>query len=159
MRFPTVIIISLLFLILVCIGFLVRARWHNHLLKEDAENFAVQAGRMQAQRNFSRGRYILYEFRLYKGNYETDSGRIPLDGDVKPTGRTQGPYEIWYWVIDTGWSRDHQALQQAHVNAYNEQMHQFFEQPHLFDTNGLPAGFSNAGRKNTNGPSQGALTR
>src|SRR5262245_28215850 len=122
MRVSTVIIISLILVLLVSFGFLGRSHWHNYILKEDARNFAVQAGRMQAQRNFSRGRYILYETRLYTGNYETDSGKIPMDGDVKPTGQNDGPYEIWIWIISEGWTRDHQELQKSHVDAYNEQM-------------------------------------
>jgi hypothetical protein len=138
MRTPRVsilIIIGQFILLLACLGFLALALWHNYFLKVRAKEFAAEAGFAMATSNFSHGNFYLYEVKLYKFNAD-DSGIVPTDGTTEASGRRNGQFQIYYFLVDQDWPKMHQEIQQAYVDAYNQRMRQFFEHPEWFDKNG-----------------------
>jgi hypothetical protein len=133
-RISNLIILGQFVLLLISLGFLGYALVNNYCLKSEAKRYATTAGLEQAMRNFSRGDYYLYETKLYKFS---DEGRVPTDGDIEPTGKTDGQFRIYYFLVgQEGWEKGHQEIQQAYVDAYNERMRLFFEHPEWFDKSG-----------------------
>ena len=134
-RVSTSIIIGQFILLLVCLGFLALTLWHNYFLKVRAEDFAAQAGSAMAINNFSRGNICLYEIKLFKFD-ANDSGTVPTDSTTEASGRMDGQFQIYSFLVDQNWPKVHQEIQQAFVDAYNQRMHHFFEHPEWFDKNG-----------------------
>jgi len=133
-RISTLIIAGQFILLLISLGFLGYALVNNYCLKSEAKRYAATAGLEQAIRNFSRDDYYLYEIKLLKFS---DEGPVPTDGDIEPTGKTDGQFRVYYFLVDQeGWEKGHQEIQQAYIDGYNQRMHLFFEHPEWFDKNG-----------------------
>jgi len=107
----------------------------NYCLKLEAKQFAASAGFEQATRNFVRGHIWLYEIKRFKFGAD-DSGTVPSNGDIKFSDKTEGRFQIFYYLVDEGFPKGHLEIQQAYVDGYNEHMHQFFDHPEWFDKNG-----------------------
>jgi hypothetical protein len=135
LRISTLFIIGQFILLLVCVVFLGITLWHKYFLKIRAKEFAAEAGFADATHNFSRGKFYLYEVKLYKFDAD-DSGTVPTDGIIEPAGKTDGQFQIYYFLVNQNWPKVHQEIQQAFVDAYNQHMHQLFLHPEWFDKNG-----------------------
>ena len=133
-RLTTITIVGQFVLLLICLGVLAYALFDIYCLKLEAKRYAITVGLEQARRNFSRGEFWLYETKLFKFS---DEGTVPTDGDIKPAGKTDGPFQIYYFLVSQdGFERGHIEIQQAYVDAYNERMHLLFSHPEWFDKNG-----------------------
>jgi hypothetical protein len=121
----------------MCLGFLGYALIDNYFLKSEAKRYATTAGFDQATRNFLRGDYCLYEVKPFKFDFnDKDSGTVPTDGAIESADKMDGQFRIYYFLVDQGFPKGHQEIQQAFVDGHNQHMHQFFEHPEWFDKNG-----------------------
>ena len=134
-RVSTLIIIVQFILLLVCLIFLGRELIDNWVLKLRARELATEAGFAVATRNFLRGNFCLYEFRLFKFDAD-DSGTVPTDGTTEPSGKMDGQFQVRYLLVDQSFPKVHREIQQAFIDGYNGHMHQYFEHPEWFDKNG-----------------------
>ena len=125
------------FLLLICLGFLGLTLWHNYFLKMTAKEYAAEAGSADATFDFTHAHFWLYEIKLYKFD-ANDSGTVPTDGTTEPAGKTEGQFEIYYFLVDQSWPKVHQEIQNEFVEAHNRHMRQSFEHPERFDKNGQP---------------------
>jgi hypothetical protein len=148
-RISNLIILGQFVLLLIGLGFLGYALVNDYCLKSEAKRYATTAGLEQAIRNFSRGDYYLYETKFFKFS---DEGPVPTDGDIEPTGKTDGQFRIYYFLVgQEGWEKGHQEIQQAYIDGYNQRMHLFFEHPEWFDKNGFRISVLKS-QANTNSP-------
>jgi hypothetical protein len=136
-RISALIIIGQFILLVICLGFLGLTLWHNYFLKMTAKDFAAQAGFAEATYEFARGDFCIYEVKLYKFDAD-DTGTVPTDGTTETSGKTDGQFQIYYFLVDQNWPKVHQEIQQAYVDAHNQHMRQFFEHPERFNKYGLP---------------------
>ncbi len=151
MRISTIIILGQSVLLLVCLGFLAHLLMDNYVLKSEAKSYATTAGFARATHNFLRGNYCLYEVKLFKfGFNDNDSGIVPTDGETKPAGKTDGGFQVYYFLVDQGFPKVHQEIQQAFVDGYNEQMRRYFEHPEWFDKNGQRIPMNGLQKQTTN---------
>lgn len=129
--------IALLIGIVVVGGFfLARALVDNWQLKQDAKEYAAQAGFDRAIRDSVRGKRQLLEVHLYD-TASDDSGKSPDEGFDEPTGRREGVFEIRHFMVGKFYPVVHREVQAAYVEGYNRKMHNLHENPQWFDSNGL----------------------
>ncbi len=133
-RITTVIIGIQSVLVLACFVFIGVLLAHNYFLKQEAKNLAATAGVRDAVRNYANGRFWLYEIKFFR--FGEEDGRVPDDGTSEPSGKSEGKFEIRYYMVSKGFEWGHIEIQQAFVDAYNERMHLFIEHPEWFDKSG-----------------------
>jgi hypothetical protein len=133
-RTSTVVILIQSILVLACLVFIGLLLADNYFLKQEAKNLAATAGIGDAVRNYANGRFWLYETKLF--SFGEKDGRVPDDGSSEPSGKSEGKFEIRYYMISKEFEWGHIEIQQAFVDAYNERMHLFIEHPEWFDENG-----------------------
>jgi ABC-type nitrate/sulfonate/bicarbonate transport system substrate-binding protein len=92
----------------------------------EAKQYAVESGFSQATHNFVQGHIYLYETKLYKFGAD-DSGTVLTDGMLEPTGKTDGQFQVYYLFVNEDFPKVHREIQQAFVDAYNQQMRRHFE--------------------------------
>lgn len=134
-RISTLIIIGQSILLLICLGYLAVILVRNYCLKIEAKRYAASVGISDATRSFARGHIWLYEIKQYKFEAD-DSGKVPTDGDIEPSNKKDGEFQIYYFLVDESFPYGHLETQQAYVDAYNERMRLFFNHPEWFDKNG-----------------------
>jgi hypothetical protein len=134
-RISILIITSQFVLLLFCLGYLAVVLVRNYCLKMEAKRYASSAGIANAKSNFSHGRFWLYQIKQLKfdGN---GSGTWPTDGSIDPAGKTDGQFQVYYFVVDTGFPAGHLEVQQAYVDSYNDRMRMFFNHSNWFDKYG-----------------------
>jgi|SRR5215469_13587001 len=147
-RTSTLVIIFQFILLLVCLWFLGFFVVMNYEVKMTAKEYASQAGRSNALRNFLRQRPSLYETKLYE--WGEDSGPIPTDGTTEPANKREWGLPVLYYMVSKDSPKAYREIRQAYVDSYNEQMREYFEHPEEFDVNGLrlwesPTGKTNSG--------------
>ena len=151
-RISRIIIVGQLILLLICLGYLSLILVRNYCLKLEAKRFAATAGFEEATRNYSQDHIWLYEIKQFRFGAD-DSGTVPTDGTSEPAGKSDGKFEIYYYLVSEEFEKGHLEIQQAYVDAYNQRMHQYFDHPDWFDKNGhrIP---SNELKRQTNTNSQ-----
>ena len=135
-RRSTLIIAGQFILLAVCLVFLGMLAWQNFFLRMLARNYIEEAGASEARFNYVRGHNWLYEMKVYKFDAD-DSGTVPDDGSVKPTGKTNGPFQVYSLLVNKDYPAVHQEFQHIFVDAYNRQMNLYYQHPEWFDKSGL----------------------
>ena len=87
-----------------------------------------------ARQNFIRGNYFLFELKLFQ--YRENSGRVPNEGEIIPAGKTDGQYQIYYYLVSADMPTVYLEIQQAYIDGYNEHMRLCGSHPEWFDKNG-----------------------
>ena len=134
-RVSTLIIAIQSIMILICLGFLTLVLVGNYCLKIEAKRYASALGFQQATRNFAEGRIWLFEIKKFNSD-ANESGINRTDGDIESTGKKEGRFEIYSYVVDESFPYGHMEIQQAFVAGYHTQMRQFFDHPNWFDKSG-----------------------
>jgi hypothetical protein len=135
-RVSTLIIIGQSILLLICLGALAVAMWHNYFLKYYAKRYAAEAGYAEALRHYTRGELWIYETKPYKQDYD-GTGPVRNDGDIEPAGKLDGRLSVYYYLVFEDFPGPHREIQQAFVDGYNWQMRLYTEHPDWFDQCGL----------------------
>ena len=130
-RSPALIITIQSGLLLACLISIGVLLWHNYVLKLEAENYASEAGSEEARRSFLRGDLWLYEAKPYKFSTD-DSGPVPTDGDIEPAGKMDGPFQVYYMLVNEDLPKVYREIQQAYIDAYNQHMHLCQAHPEWF---------------------------
>src|SRR5579859_6030096 len=130
----TFVIVAQLIVIVICIGLIGWMAYQNWFIKSTAKMIASQLGFHRAQADFQRQRRRLYEIKLVTSNPD----RSDFDDDVtQPTGKSDGPYEVYALLTSDAYPASHIEIRQALIDGYNLHTHQLYEKPEWFDANGF----------------------
>lgn len=104
-----ILIVGLLLTNLVTFAFLVRAIWHDYVLwPQEVDHMAGYAAYYMASSDFRSGKIRIFQ--------------LSDKNDMKFTGRTTGPFEIWEWPCYSVLDRTSRYTAQKFVEFYNLRM-------------------------------------